>query len=63
MNENHLTPKQIAERTSLHVETIRRLCRKRDLAPVIIVGNRILIPESTYREFLKSHSVKPKEAQ
>ena len=58
MNEKHLTPKQIAERTSLNIETIRRLCRKGKLAPIVIVGNRILVPESTYKEFLESHTAK-----
>lgn len=62
MSEKHLTPKQIADLTSLNVETIRRLCRKSKkeggIAPIVIIGNRILVPESTYQEFMESHTVK-----
>jgi len=63
MNEKLLSPKEVAERTSLHVETIRRFCRKGELAPIIPIGNRIRIPESTYKKFIESHSIKAKERQ
>lgn len=58
VQEKHLTPKQIAELTSLHIETIRRFCRERKIAPIRVFGSRIRIPESTYKKFLESHTAK-----
>ena len=49
--EQHYTGREVAERLSVHPETVRRLAAKRELRSVR-VGSERRYPESAIREYL-----------
>jgi excisionase family DNA binding protein len=51
----HLSPEQVASRTSLSVDTIYRLCRDNRL-PSRRIGRRRIISETDVVEFLEQDS-------
>lgn len=55
VQEKRFTLRQLAEILPLHIDTLRRYCREGKISPVEVVGNRILVPESTLLRFQESH--------
>lgn len=54
--EKHYTLRELTKFLPLHIDTLRRYCREGKIKPIVIIGNRILISESTLRQFLESHT-------